>query len=75
MTVDLADVLGSQWVGLSISYSLLVTAFVELFQGAITSHHAMIVFLLALLPYVGTLAGLTSLDACKFMDVSPVVSY
>ncbi|KAI5481084.1 esterase / lipase [Pseudohyphozyma bogoriensis] len=55
----------SVWVGLSVSYALLVTAFVQLWQGTITSQHCVVVFLLSMLPYLGSLAAMNSLAAYK----------
>lgn len=53
------------WIGLSISFAFIATVFVQMYQGAITMHHTVVVLLLSNLPYLATLAGMNSLSSCE----------
>ncbi|GAA5940551.1 hypothetical protein JCM1841_001267 [Sporobolomyces salmonicolor] len=53
----------SMWLGLSVSFSFIVTCYIQLIIGTITMLQTVVVTLLSHLPYVATLAGMNSLTS------------
>ncbi|GAA5891918.1 hypothetical protein JCM5296_003271 [Sporobolomyces johnsonii] len=62
----------SMWLGLSVSFSFIVTCYIQLIMGDITMHHTVVVTLLSHLPYVATMAGMNSLTTYEVLGPAGV---